>query len=337
MRRVPVSSAAGIGWRTALVQAVLLAMLAVAFKASAQAQNWPERAVRLVVPFPPGGNVDLAGRIIAQKLQEAFGQPFVIENKPGAGGFIGAESVAKAVPDGYTLLLSANGALLFAPEITKRRSYEWRRDFALISMVSRTPLVLQVHPSLPAKTVQEFFDDVRREPGKLTMATPGPGTSNHLLGEFVQAKYGLNWSTAHYRGNVPANTDLIAGHVQFNIDQVSAALPFLRDGRTRALAVTGASRAPWIPDVPTFAEAGYPEIDTTTFTALVAPAKISPEIVAKLSAALGAILREPDVVEKFYVQGVEAKAMTPDELSQFLDKEDTIWMPVVRNANIKPE
>ncbi|HMK79833.1 MAG TPA: tripartite tricarboxylate transporter substrate binding protein [Xanthobacteraceae bacterium] len=318
-----------------MVLALATALCALAAPAAAQA--WPERALRLVVPYPPGGNVDSAARIVAVKLQEKLGQPIVIENKAGAGGLIGAEFVAKAAPDGYTLLVGANGPILFAPEITGKRAYEWSRDFAPISTISMTPLVLQVHPSVPARTLQEFFDLAKREGGKLNMASPGPGTTNHLLSELLQSVAGVTWTTVHYRGNAPATNDLIAGHVQFNFDQISVALPFVQDGKTRALAVTGTKRAHWLPDVPTFAELGYSQVVGQTFTALLAPAGTPAPVIARLSAAMGDILRDKDVIEKFDVLGAEAVAMTPDALRQYLASEDATWMPVVRKANIKAE
>jgi tripartite-type tricarboxylate transporter receptor subunit TctC len=325
MRMRAIVGLAGLGF-------ALLAALA-----PAAAQTWPERTVRLVVPYPPGGNVDGAARIVANKLQEKLGQPVVIENKAGAGGLIGGEMVARATPDGYTLLVGANGPILFAPEISGKRSYEWSKDFAPITTISLTPLVLQVHPSVPAKTLGELFELARREPGKLMMATPGAGTTNHLLSELLQPIAGAAWTTVHYRGNAPATNDLIAGHVQFNFDQVSVALPFIKDGRTRPLAVTGTRRAKWIPDVPTFAELGYKDVVGQTFTALMAPAGTPAPVIARVSTAMTEILREPEVVEKFNLLGAEAVAMTPEELRKYLATEDATWMPIVRKANIKAE
>lgn len=316
-----------------LLIVALLAFLA----APAFAQTWPERTVRLVVPYPPGGNVDGAARIIANRLQEKLGQSVVIENKAGAGGLIAGEMVAKSPPDGYTLFVGANGPILFAPEISGKRSYDWSKDFAPISTISLTPLVLQVHPSVAAQTLKQFFDLAKREGGKLNMASPGPGTTNHLLSELIQPIAGVAWTTVHYKGNAPATNDLIAGHVQFNFDQISVALPFIKDGRTRALAVTGTKRARWIPDVPTFAELGYKEIVGQTFTALMAPAGTPAPVIAKLNAALTEILREPEVVEKFNLLGAEAVPMSPEEVRNYLASEDATWMPVVRKANIKAE
>jgi tripartite-type tricarboxylate transporter receptor subunit TctC len=303
----------------------------------ALAQNWPERTVRLVVPYPPGGNVDGAARIVANKLQEKFGQPVVIENKAGAGGLIAGEMVAQSPPDGYTLLVGANGPILFAPEITGKHAYEWSKDFLPVSTISLTPLVLQVHPSVTAQTLKEFFELAKRDPGKLNMASPGPGTTNHLLSELLQSTANVSWTTVHYKGNAPATNDLIAGHVQFNFDQISVSLPFLKEGRTRALAVTGTKRAHWIPDVPTFVELGYRDVIGQTFTALMAPAGTPTPIIAKLNAALTEILREKDVIEKFDLLGAEAVAMSPEETRKYLSSEDATWMPIVRKANIKAE
>jgi tripartite-type tricarboxylate transporter receptor subunit TctC len=303
--------------------------------APAAAQQWPERTIKIVVPYPAGGNVDGAARVLAEHLQTALGQPVVIENKAGAGGLIGSESVAKAEPDGYTLLLGANGPILFAPEMTGRRAYEWRKDFVPITMVSITPIVLQVHPSVAAKSLKEFLDLVKAQPDKITMASPGPGTTNHLLSEMIQSKLGLKWVTAHYRGNAPATTDLIAGHVNFNFDQVSVALPYIKDGQTRALGVTGQKRSGWVPDVPTFAEQGHPEIEGATFTGLMAPAKTPDAIVARLNAETRKILSDPQVKAKYEAIGADTAPMSVEEFRRYLEKEEAIWLPVIRQAGIK--
>jgi tripartite-type tricarboxylate transporter receptor subunit TctC len=258
-----------------------------------------------------------------------------VENKAGAGGLIAGEAFAKSAPDGYTLFVGANGPVLFAPEIAQRDAYNWKRDFLPITSISMTPLVLEVHPSVQAKTLKEFFDLARREPGKLTMASPGAGTTNHLLSELVQSTLGLQWVTVQYRGNAPASTDLIGGQVQFAFDQISVGLPFIKNGMVRALAVTGANRASWIPDVPTFTELGFKEFDGQTFTGLFAPAGTPAEIVTKLHETLAKILKDPEVIAKFNALGAEAVAMTPAEFKSYLEREDAKWIPVVRKANIK--
>lgn len=319
----------------AIMWLAIVGLLVTPMTGPAAAQQWPARTVRLVVPYPAGGNVDGAARIIGNKLQEILGQTFIVENKAGAGGLIAGEAFAKSTPDGYTLFVGANGPVLFAPVIAQRDAYNWKRDFLPITSISMTPLVLEVHPSVPAKTLKEFFDLARREPGKLTMASPGAGTTNHLLSELVQSTLGLQWVTVQYRGNAPASTDLIGGQVQFAFDQISVGLPFIKNGTVRALAVTGASRASWLPDVPTFTELGYKEFDGQTFTGLFAPAGTPAEIVTKLHDTLAKILKDPEVVAKFNALGAEAVPMTPAEFRSYLEREDSKWIPVVRKANIK--
>ena len=300
------------------------------------AQSWPARSVRLIVPYPPGGNADVVGRVVARALQAELGQPFVIENKAGAGGLIGAEAVVKSEPDGYTFLLSANGPVLYAPELAARKPYDWRHDFAPVGTISLTSLALLVHPSVPAKTLPEFFDLARREGAKLVFASGGTGTSNHLFSELIQSQLKLKWTTVQYKGTAPAMNDLVGGHVQFSIDQISASLPLIKDGRVRALAVSGSKRVPWLPDLPTFVEQGYRNVEGYTFAALFAPAGTSAAIVAKFSAALKKAVRDPQVVEQITRLGAEPEAMSPEELRAYLEKEEAIWLPVVRSAN-KPQ
>src|SRR6201996_4612960 len=314
----------------------LIAMSAIAAGPVA-AGTYPERNVRLIVPYPPGGNVDTAARIVAEKLQARLGPPFVVDNKAGAGGMIAGEAFAKSDHDGYTLFVGANGPVLFAPIINQREAYYWKRDFIPITSISMTPLLLEVHPSVQAKTAKEFFDLVKSEPGKLTMASPGAGTTNHLLSELVQSDLGLKWVTVHYRGNAPATNDLIGGQVQFTFDQVSVGLPFIKNGNARARAVTSPHRLASLPDVPTFAELGYKDFDAQTFTGLFAPAGTPAPIVEKLHEALVAILKDPAVIDKFDKLGAETVPMTPAEFTAYLEHEDGKWTPVVRKANIKAD
>jgi tripartite-type tricarboxylate transporter receptor subunit TctC len=317
--------------------AVALVAIAAALACPAAAEQWPARNVRLVVPYPAGGNVDSAARIVADKLQQRLGQPFIVENKAGAGGLIAGEAFAKAAKDGYTLFVGANGPVLFAPEINKRDAYNWKRDFLPITTISMTPLVLEVHPAVKTGTLKELFDLARREPGKLTMASPGPGTTNHLLSELAQSTLGLQWLTVHYRGNAPATNDLIGGQVHFAFDQISVALPYIKSGMVRALAVTSPHRVRALPDVPTFAELGYTDFDAQTFTGLFAPAGTPAAVVEKLHETMAAILKDAEVVEKFDKLGAETIAMTPADFTAYLQREDAKWIPVVRKANIKAD
>jgi tripartite-type tricarboxylate transporter receptor subunit TctC len=304
----------------------------------ALAQNtWPDKPVKLVLPYPPGGNVDGAARIISERLQAVFKQPFVVENRPGAGGMIAGEAVAKAQPDGYTFFMGANGPILFSPTIFKRNAYDWKKDFAPVSSVSFTPLVLQVHPSTPYKTVAELIAAGKKPGNALTMASPGAGTTNHLLSEYLQRESGAQWTTVHYKGNAPATTDLLGGQVQFNFDQLSVAGPFIQQGRTRALAVTSPKRLPQLPDVPTLQEAGFKDFSTETFTGILAPRATPKEIVVRLSDALQEILADKAVQAKFQALGSEARGTTPQQFTEFLAKEDARWMPVIKQANITAE
>lgn len=298
------------------------------------AHAWPDKPVKIVVPYPPGGNVDVAARLIGPGLQAAFGQPFIVENKPGAGGMIAGEQVARSAPDGYTLFMAANGPLLFSPLIFKRQAYKWDRDFEPISSVSYTPLVLQVRPGLPVKTLGDLLALARQEPGKLNMASPGAGTTNHLVSELLQSLTGARWTTAQYKGNAPATTDLLGGQVDFNFDQISVSLPYIKEGRTRGLAVTTAQRVPSLPDVPTFAEAGVPGMEAATFTGLLAPKGTPPEVLAQLSQALDKILRQPDIIQRFQELGADAQASSPADFTRYLAAEDARWTPIIERAGI---
>ena len=318
--------------------AVTLAASAAFAVLPAMGQNtWPDKPVKLVLPYPPGGNVDGAARIIAEQLQLEFKQPFIVDNRPGAGGMIAGEAVAKAQPDGYTFFMGANGPILFSPTIFKRNAYDWKKDFAPVSSVSFTPLVLQVNSSVPYQSVAELIAAAKKSGNSLTMASPGAGTQNHLVSEYLQRESGAHWTTVHYKGNAPATTDLLGGQVQFNFDQISVAGPFIQQGRTRALAVTSPKRLPQLPDVPTLQEAGFKDFSTETFTGILAPRATPPQIVARLSEALQKILADKAVQAKFQTLGSEARGSSPEQFREFLIKEDARWMPVIKQANITAE
>ena len=312
----------------------VIAMAGIVFAGEAGAQTWPRGMVKLMVPYAAGGNVDVAARLLAEKLQRDTGQAFVIENRPGAGGLIGSEVVAKGEPDGSVLLVGANGPILFAPEMAARRAYEWRKDFVPITTLTLTPLILQVHPDRPAKSFAEFVELAKTRNPPLNMASPGAGTTNHLISEVMQSKLGASWTTVQYRGNAPATNDLVGGQVDFNLDQLSVALPFVTTGKTRALAVTGAKRLPELPDVPTFVELGYPEFDGQTFTGLMAPAKTPEPVVAAIHAAVTKILNEPDTAKRFADLGTRAAPMEREAFRAYLEKEDQSWVPLIRKLKI---
>lgn len=314
--------------------ALCMALIALLAAPLAQAQKWPDKPVKLVVPYPPGGNVDTAARLVSPGMQEFLGQPVIIENKAGAGGMIAGEFVAKSAADGYTLFFTANSPLLHAPIIFNRPAYQWDKDFIPVSMVSYTPIVLQVHPSVPAKTVKELLDLAKKEPGKLTMATPSAGTTNHLLSELLQGSANVSFLTVHYKGNAPATTALLAGEVQLNFDQVSVALPYIKQGRLRALAVATSARVGSLPEVPTFVEAGVPGIEGATFTGVVAPMGTPKDAIARLNAAIAKSLADRAVIDKFAAIGAEARPNTPDQFHAYLKNEYEKWTPVIRKAGI---
>ncbi len=322
--------------RVALAAAIV-GIAALAGGGPASAQEWPAKPVRIVVPYPPGGNVDVAARIIASELQKSLGQPMVVENKAGAGGMLAGEFVAKSDPDGYTLFMAANGPLLYSPTIFGRPLYHWRTSFVPISTVSLTPLLLQVHPSVTAHSASELIALAKAKPDSLTMASPGAGTTNHLMSEMLQKVTGAKWITVHYKGNAPATNDLLGGQVQMNIDQVSVAQPFVKEGRTRALGVFAAKRVPWLPDVPTLAEQGIRGVEGQTFTGLLAPAGTPAKVVDTLSGALKKALGDEEVVRRYYQAGAEARWMSPKDFTDYLAKEEATWMPIIKASNIKAD
>lgn len=312
---------------------LLVAICALMLSVHGQAQSWPTRPVRLIVPYPAGGNADIVARIVANALQANLHEPFVVENKAGAGGIVGAMAVIQAAPDGYTLLFSANGPILFAPELAPQRPYEWDKVFAPVALVSLTPLVVVVNPRLPVQTFKEFVDYARKEGDKLTFAGGGLGTINHLFSEYMQDKLKLKWTTVQYKGTTPAMADLMGGQVQFSIDQVSSAAPFIKQGAVRALGVTSEHRLSVLPDVPTLVELGYKDLIGNTFTAIMAPAGTPKDVVAKLHAALVEAAKDPKFREDIQRLGAEATIMTPEDTKAFLQRESATWTPIVRRLN----
>lgn len=311
----------------------LVAVLAsFAFVAPAQAQNAP---IRLIVPYAAGGNTDVAARIVAAGLQQQLGEPAIVENRTGAGGMIAGELVAKAAPDGRTLFFTSNGPILHSPVIYNRPVYQWDRDFIPVSSVSFTPMVLVAHPSVPAKDLRELIALAKAQQGRITMATPGAGSTNHLTSELLQMTVGATWTHVHYKGTAPAANDLLGGHVQLAFDQLSVATPSIREGKLRAIAVTMPKRARALPDVQTFTEAGVAGFEIATFTGVFAPAKTPPEVVARLNRAVAKVLEDKAVREKFDAMGAQARASSPEAFLSYLKKEDAKWGKVIEKGNIR--
>ena len=310
----------------ALVPALMLC-------ATAAAQQWPQKAVRLVVPFPPGGNVDIAARIVGNRFQDILGQAFVVENRPGAGGMIAGDFVAAAAPDGYTYFVGANGPLLFSPVINGRANFDWRTSFVAVGAISFTPLVLQVHPSVDAKSVKELIELAKKR--DLFMASGGQGSTNHLVSELLQTLTGAKWTTVTYKGNAPALTALMSGEVQFSFEQVSVALPLLRDGKSRALAVTSRKRFGQLPEVPSFEEQGFKDFEAVTWTGLFGPARTPAPVVTRLNEVMRAVVQEADIAKKFTDLGSDVRALNPQEFTDYVNLENDRWVPVIKRANIK--
>jgi len=302
----------------------------------AQAQDYPARAVRIVSPFAPGGPNDIIARLVAQKLSEALGQGFVVENRTGAGGNLGTDFVAKAPADGYTLLFAGPGSLIINPLLTKV-PYDTARDFAPISIVATAPNVLVVHPSVPAKTVKELIALARAQPGRLNYASAGTGSTAHFAVALFATMAGVELAHVPYRGTGPGVNDLVGGQVQLAIFGIPPVLPHVRSGKLRALAVTGKSRSPELPEVPTVDEAGVPGYEMNPWYGLLAPAGTPQAIVARLSSEVAKIVRSPDMREKLAAQGAEPVGGTPQDYAAAIRADTVLWTRIVRETGIKGE
>jgi tripartite-type tricarboxylate transporter receptor subunit TctC len=302
----------------------------------ARAQGWPNRHVRLIVPFPAGGGTDIIARILANRLSEIWGQQMVIENKGGAGSNIGAEAVARAEPDGYTLLI---GSLPVAVNrfLYPSLNYDSVTDFAPVTQICTYPNLMIVPNSSPAKSVMEFVAHAKANRGKITFASSGTGTSTHLSGELFKRVTGIEMTHVPYRGVAPALNDVIPGRLDVMFNTMAGVLQHARSGQVRGLAVTSAKRFPTALEFPTVAESGVPGFDVAAWYAFFAPAKTPPEIVNKLSADTVAILREPAVIGAMEKAGVAVVGSTPAELARMLKSEIDLWGPVIKAAGIKSE
>jgi tripartite-type tricarboxylate transporter receptor subunit TctC len=318
-----------------VVLGTLVALLAVVAAPGAAAQAYPARPVKLVVPFPPGGPLDATGRLVAQKLTEAWGQPVVVENKPGAGGNIGADLVAKSAPDGYTILLGALSTHAVNPTLYPNMPYDAVRDFAPITLLATTPNVLVVNPSLPVNSVKELVAYAKANPGKLAFGSGSNGSAGHLAGELFKVETGTDIIHVPYKGAAPAMQALLAGDVQFMFDNLASATPQVKAGKLKALAVTTARRSPLAPELPTMAEAGLPGFDITTWYGLMAPAGTPSAIVAKWNAEVTKILNSPDVKERLAAQGAEAAPTTPDQFAAFIKAEIPKYARIVKASGAK--
>jgi len=313
--------------RRVLIAAIGASLLGLAGTALAQA--YPSKPVKLIVPYPPGGPTDIVARVIAQKLSTQTGQQFIIDNRPGAGGNTGAEAVARSPADGYTLLV-ATTAHAINPSLFKTLNYSFTKDFAPVSQLTSGPLVVVVNTALPVKSVAELVALAKADPGKLNFASSGNGQSTHLAAELFNATAGTQIKHVPYKGSAPALTDTIAGQTQVMFDTMLSAMPFVKGGKLRALAVTSAKRSPAAPDLPTVAESGLPGYEAIAWNGLLAPAGTPRDVLAKLSAELRTAMDAPDVRERFEAQGFSAAWTTPEAFASFITGEVDKWSRVVK-------
>lgn len=296
---------------------------------------YPERPIRLVVPFAPGGNIDINARTVAPGMSELLGQQVIVENRGGAGGRIGTEAVAKAPPDGYTWLLGSTGSLTVNPVFATKPAYDALRDFVPTSFISEVPLMLAVHPSLPSRTVKQFIALAKSKPGAILMASAGIGSNTHLTGELFQVLTGAKLTHVPYKGAGPAAIDLVAGHAQCIFDQVTSSGRYVKAGKLRALAVTSDKRSMQFPDVPTMKEAGAPGVESSAFTGIFLPAATPRDIVTRIHRALVKVLDQASVRDAFGRLGAEVVKSTPEEVTRRLTNEIAKWRKVQQQTGIR--
>ena len=299
------------------------------------AQPFPTRPIRIVVPFPAGGTTDVLARAAAQKLSESLGQPAVVDNRPGAGGNIGAELVAKAPPDGYTLLMGTVGTHAINPSLYPRMPYDHVRDFAPVILVAGVPNVLVINPALPVNSVAELLAYAKANPGKLNFASSGNGTSIHLSGELFKTMTGVQMAHVPYKGSAPALQDLMGGSVQLMFDNLPSSLALIKAGKLKALAVTSLARAAALPDVPTLAESGLPGFEASSWFGLLAPAGTPQPVIAKLNSEIAKWLASPEAKEKLLAQGAIAAGGTPEDFARHIAAETAKWQKVVKESGAK--
>jgi tripartite-type tricarboxylate transporter receptor subunit TctC len=313
------------------------ALLAASVAGAVQGQAYPSKPIKIIIPFVAGGSSDIVGRAIGSKFQEMLGQPAVVENKPGANGAIAAEFVAKADPDGYTVLVGSIGVFSINQALFKDLRYNALRDFAPITLAVTTPNVLITRPDLPANTMKELVEFAKKNPGKLSYCSSGTGSSDHLTGEVFKQGTGIFAVHVPYRGGAACQVDIMGGQIDLSFQNLGAVTNYIKGGKMKALAVTAATRNPALPNVPTTAEAGFKDMVVTSWQAAAAPAKTPREIVMKLNDAMVRTLRSPDVRERMNAIGFDVVASTPEEFGKFMKEEVERWTKAVERGGIKPE
>jgi len=320
----------------ATILGVLGAALSAASVVNANAQAYPTKPIRLIVPFAPGGLNDTTARLLQPHLEKALGQPVIVDNRPAASGIVGTDAVAKAPPDGHTLLMVASSHTV-VPATNAKLPYDAERDFAPVAMVGKNPLLFVINAKVAAKTLPEFVALAKANPGKLNYATPGAASQSHLVTELFDQKAGITIQHVPYRGGAPAIMSVVQGETQFAVISPLASLPHIQSGGLRAIAAGSLARDPQFPDLPTVAEAGYPDVEAIQWVGLLTTAGTPKEIVERLNAEVNRALRDPDMVAKLALQGVSPAGGTPAEFQKVIAGEIHRWTEVARSANIKAE
>ena len=314
----------------------LLPIVALAFAGAVHAQSYPTRPIRLVVPFPVSGATDILSRVVAQKLQDAIGQPVPVDNKPGAGGTIGSAFVAKSAPDGYTIQMATSSTHSIGPALQKL-PYDAQKDFAPVCLVANAANILVVSPAINVSSVKELIALAKAKPGQLNYASSGTGTIIHLSGELFNRMAGTQMQHVPYKGTALVATDIRSGQIAMLIDNIVSAIPLIKSGVEKPLAVTSAKRSEVLPELPTVAEAGLPGYESSTYFGIFAPAGTPPAIVARLNAELVKIVHQPDVKAKLIELGADPVGSTPEVLAQAVRADHAKWAKVIQEANIKPQ
>jgi tripartite-type tricarboxylate transporter receptor subunit TctC len=319
------------------IMATVLAAACALCSSNAVAQTFPNKPARMIVAFPPGGATDIVARLVSQRLSEMWGQQVLVDNRAGAAGTIGTDAAAKAPADGYTMFMGTMGNLTANPALYPNLTFDVGRDLAPVTLVVAVNFVMVAHPSFPPKTVRELIALAKARPGQINYASSGAGGAPHLGAELFKSMAGVNLQHVPYKGSGPSFTDLLGGQVSLTIDSLAQALPYIKSGRLRALAVTGAKRASMLPEVPTMAEAGVPGYDLTNWFGLVVPAKTPREIVTRIHLDVVKILTMPEVRERLFSMATEPVGDTPEHFGAFMHSETTKWAKVIKEAGITAE
>lgn len=320
-----------------LVKRLTVAAVATMLAAPSFAQDYPSKPITLIVPFPAGGGVDVIGRIVADKLSAALGQPVVIDNRAGAAGVIGTRIAARAAPDGYTLVMATSGSIAINPNLYANPGYQTLKDLAPIGLISSTPIVLMAHPAAAESSLAEVIDTAKRAPGALNIGTPPPGTSANLAAELLKSMTGADFTIVTYRGTGPLTTDLIGGHVKLGLNVLAPAMASLKAGSLKALAVLATRRSSLLPEVPTSAEAGLPGFEAGLSYGLLAPAGTPRAIIERLNTILRALVEAPEVRLRIANDGGDPMASNPEEYAADIAREDARWGALIRKLNLKVE